>query len=82
MNLSLHQIPIVTNHSSSPLPPRLSADDVQELTNSMCYLYQRCTRSVSVPAPAYYAHFAAYRTSIYSKPGPVQEALAGKLYYL
>lgn len=59
-----------------------TADDVQELTNSMCYLYQRCTRSVSVPAPAYYAHFAAYRTSIYSKPGPVQEALAGKLYYL
>ena len=28
---------------------------------SMCYLFCRCTRSVSVCPPAYYAHLAAFR---------------------
>lgn len=27
----------------------------------MCHLFSRCTRSVSNPAPSYYAHLAAYR---------------------
>ncbi len=27
----------------------------------MCYLYCRCTRSVSYVPPAYYAHLAAFR---------------------
>ena len=55
---------------------------MQELTNRLCYTYARCSRAVSVPAPAYYAHLAAYRTSIYSKPSPANEKLGGKLYYL
>ncbi|KAL3117936.1 hypothetical protein niasHT_005179 [Heterodera trifolii] len=39
----------------------LSADDLQQLTYQMCHTYVRCTRSVSIPAPAYYAHLVAFR---------------------
>ena len=27
----------------------------------LCHTYARCTRSVSIPAPAYYAHLVAIR---------------------
>lgn len=39
-------------------------DGLQMLTYWMCYLYCRCTRSVSVCPPAYYAHLAAFRGRI------------------
>ncbi|VFQ77819.1 unnamed protein product [Cuscuta campestris] len=42
-----------------------SADAMQNLTNSLCYTYARCTRSVSVVPPAYYAHLAAFRARHY-----------------
>ncbi|OEL33433.1 Protein argonaute MEL1, partial [Dichanthelium oligosanthes] len=42
-----------------------SADALQMLTNSLCYTYARCTRSVSVVPPAYYAHLAAFRARHY-----------------
>lgn len=29
-----------------------STDQLQSLTNSLCYTYQRCTRSVSIGQPA------------------------------
>ncbi|KAL9274010.1 argonaute PNH1-like protein [Drosera capensis] len=45
-----------------------SADDIQSLTNNLCYTYARCTRSVSVVPPAYYAHLAAYRARFYMEP--------------
>lgn len=38
-----------------------SADDLQELTYSLCHTYARCARSVSIPAPVYYAHWVAFR---------------------
>uniref|UniRef100_A0A2R5LN49 Putative translation initiation factor 2c n=1 Tax=Ornithodoros turicata TaxID=34597 RepID=A0A2R5LN49_9ACAR len=38
-----------------------SSDDLQELTYSLCHTYARCARSVSIPAPAYYAHWVAFR---------------------
>ncbi|KAF8058950.1 AGO1 [Scenedesmus sp. PABB004] len=38
-----------------------SADGLQLLTYWLCYLYCRCTRSVSVVPPAYYAQLAAER---------------------
>ncbi|XP_037081791.1 protein argonaute-2-like [Pollicipes pollicipes] len=38
-----------------------TADDLEILTYYMCHLFSRCTRSVSNPAPSYYAHLAAYR---------------------
>ncbi|XP_029634731.1 protein argonaute-2-like [Octopus sinensis] len=40
---------------------RFSADELQTLTYQLCHTYARCTRSVSIPAPAYYAHLVAFR---------------------
>ena len=37
------------------------ADEIQMLTYQLCHTYVRCTRSVSIPAPAYYAHLVAFR---------------------
>lgn len=45
-----------------------TADEIQTLTNNLCYTYARCTRSVSVVPPAYYAHLAAYRARFYMEP--------------
>ncbi|KAI5082197.1 hypothetical protein GOP47_0001940 [Adiantum capillus-veneris] len=41
------------------------SDDLQGLVYNLCYTYARCTRSVSVVPPAYYAHLAAYRARLY-----------------
>ncbi|KAL5542061.1 hypothetical protein UlMin_009771 [Ulmus minor] len=43
-------------------------DGIQSLTNNLCYTYARCTRSVSVVPPAYYAHLAAFRARFYMEP--------------
>lgn len=40
---------------------RFDADELQCLTYQLCHTYVRCTRSVSIPAPAYYAHLVAFR---------------------
>uniref|UniRef100_A0A0R3U0B3 Piwi domain-containing protein n=1 Tax=Rodentolepis nana TaxID=102285 RepID=A0A0R3U0B3_RODNA len=39
----------------------LGADELQMFTFYLCHVYMRCTRSVSYPAPTYYAHLAAFR---------------------
>jgi eukaryotic translation initiation factor 2C len=39
----------------------LSPDELQKITYYLCHLYARCERSVSYPAPTYYAHLAAFR---------------------
>jgi eukaryotic translation initiation factor 2C len=39
----------------------LTADELQQLTYQLCHTYVRCTRSVSIPAPAYYAQLVAFR---------------------
>ncbi|KAJ1288086.1 hypothetical protein BS78_02G062500 [Paspalum vaginatum] len=44
-----------------------SADEMQTLTNDLCYTYARCTRAVSVVPPVYYAHLAAYRARCYDE---------------
>ena len=38
-----------------------TADEVQALTYQLCHTYVRCSRSVSIPAPAFYAHLVAFR---------------------
>ncbi|XP_027345224.1 protein argonaute 5 isoform X2 [Abrus precatorius] len=50
-----------------------SADELQTLTNNLCYTYARCTRSVSIVPPAYYAHLAAFRARCYID-GEISEA--------
>lgn len=42
-----------------------TADELQMLTNNLTYTYARCTRSVSIVPPAYYAHLAAFRARYY-----------------
>jgi len=37
------------------------ADDLEILSYYLCHLYSRCTRSVSIPTPTYYAHLVADR---------------------
>ncbi|XP_059429807.1 protein argonaute 5-like [Corylus avellana] len=44
---------------------KFSADSLQTLTNNLCYTFARCTRSVSIVPPAYYAHLAAFRARYY-----------------
>ena len=39
----------------------MNVDQIQELTYYLCHIYSRCERSVSYPAPTYYAHLAALR---------------------
>ncbi|KAK2965019.1 hypothetical protein RJ639_029529, partial [Escallonia herrerae] len=47
---------------------QFTADGLQSLTNNLCYSYARCTRSVSIVPPAYYAHLAAFRARFYMEP--------------
>ncbi|CAN6273052.1 unnamed protein product, partial [Urochloa humidicola] len=44
---------------------RFTADAFQCLTNYLCYTYARCTHSVSIVAPVYYAHLMASRGRVY-----------------
>eukprot|EP00850_Spirogloea_muscicola_P007880 SM000041S15439 [mRNA] locus=s41:105499:111602:+ [translate_table: standard] len=44
-----------------------TADALQQMCNNLCYTYARCTRSVSIVPPAYYAHLAAFRARLYSE---------------
>ncbi|KAL1449782.1 hypothetical protein WDU94_002257 [Cyamophila willieti] len=45
----------------------LTDDETEEMTYYLCHLFSRCTRSVSYPAPTYYAHLAAFRGRVYIK---------------
>ncbi|KAH0450979.1 hypothetical protein IEQ34_021671 [Dendrobium chrysotoxum] len=62
---------------------KFSADALQTLTNILCYTYARCTRSVSIVPPVYYAHLAAFRARFYmetetSDSGSMASAAAGQ----
>lgn len=43
---------------------KLDYDTIEEMAYYLCHMYARCTRSVSYPAPTYYAHLAADRAKI------------------
>ncbi|KAJ8929622.1 hypothetical protein NQ314_017664, partial [Rhamnusium bicolor] len=43
----------------------LTNDQIEELTYYLCHMFTRCNRSVSYPAPTYYAHLAAARGKVY-----------------
>lgn len=44
---------------------KINIDDLQALTYNLCHLFTRCNRSVSYPAPTYYAHLVAARGKAY-----------------
>lgn len=45
----------------------MSEQALEEITYYLCHLFTRCTRSVSYPAPTYYAHLAAFRARSYTE---------------
>lgn len=53
-----------------------SADLLQEFTYHLCYTYSRCTRSISVVPPVYYANLVANRTKHYLKNSTSENAEA------
>ena len=50
---------------------KFGTDALQNLTFALCHLYCRCTRSVSLVPPVYYAHLAAARGVVYDKAASV-----------
>lgn len=65
-----------------------SADELQTLSYQLCYTFARCTRSVSVVTPVYYAHLVAFRARFHfggSRGGefnPVKPELAPNMYFI
>ncbi|CAL7936033.1 unnamed protein product [Xylocopa violacea] len=49
----------------------MSEDEIEQLTYYLCHMFARCTRSVSYPAPTYYAHLAAFRAKSLIENVPV-----------
>jgi len=43
----------------------MKPDDIIKMTYYLCHTYARCERSVSYPAPTYYAHLAAFRARVH-----------------
>ncbi|GBC00859.1 hypothetical protein RclHR1_00040010 [Rhizophagus clarus] len=44
-----------------------NADSLQTLTYNLCYIYARCTRSVSLVPPVYYAHLVSTRAKLHAR---------------
>ncbi|VDL64861.1 unnamed protein product [Hymenolepis diminuta] len=53
----------------------LGANELQLFSFYLSHVYMRCTRSVSYPAPTYYAHLAAFRGRDWMKGAPNPERL-------
>ncbi|KAJ7732588.1 argonaute-like protein [Mycena maculata] len=51
----------------------LTADTIQALSFALCHVYARSTRSVSIPAPVYYADTVCARAKIHFDPSSRQE---------
>lgn len=45
-----------------------AADSLQSLSFALCHIYARATRSVSIPAPVYYAHLVSKRARNHYDP--------------
>jgi hypothetical protein len=51
-----------------------NADSLQTLTYNLCYNFARCTRSVSIVPPAYYAHLVCRRARFHANPNDSEDA--------
>ncbi|KAG7445462.1 argonaute-like protein [Guyanagaster necrorhizus] len=47
---------------------QMTPDNLQTLTNALCYVYARSTRAVSIPAPVYYADMVCSRANYHFSP--------------
>lgn len=45
----------------------MTRSQIAQLSYNLCYTYIRCSRSVSIPSPCYYAHLAAFRARHYAQ---------------
>jgi hypothetical protein len=65
---------------------KFTPDDLQILSYNLCYTFGRCTRSVSIVTPAYYAHLVAFRARFHfsdkKKFMPVSPTLARNMYFI
>ncbi|KAI9429439.1 Piwi domain-containing protein [Lactarius psammicola] len=50
-----------------------TTDGLQSLSYALCHVYARCTRSVSIPAPVYYAHNVCTRAKNHYDPQAGQD---------
>uniref|UniRef100_A0A915PZK5 Piwi domain-containing protein n=1 Tax=Setaria digitata TaxID=48799 RepID=A0A915PZK5_9BILA len=57
---------------------RLSADEWQQMIYALCHVYARCSKSVSIPAPVYYAHLACDRARLLLKYKQIDETVRNK----
>lgn len=55
-----------------------SPDELQSLTFHLTYLYARCTRSVKVVPPAYYAHLLVFRARYRLRAPPEGSTISGR----
>jgi hypothetical protein len=53
---------------------KLNNDDLQVFTHALCHTFARCTRSVSIATPAYYAHLVAFRARFHFLPNVSQSS--------
>ncbi|CRK93503.1 CLUMA_CG007039, isoform A [Clunio marinus] len=59
---------------------KISPDDLQAITFDLCHLFTRCNRSVSYPAPTYYAHLVAARGKQYTIGSKLEMSLLNQEY--
>ncbi|VDO31090.1 unnamed protein product [Onchocerca flexuosa] len=52
---------------------------LQQLVYALCHVYARCNKSVSIPAPVYYAHLACDRAKYLLKYARMGEVLGSDL---
>jgi eukaryotic translation initiation factor 2C len=67
---------IVLLNESFPDDPNTGSgfSQIEDLAFRLCHIYSKATRSVSIPAPVYYAHLACTRANYHFNPRSLDEA--------
>ena len=71
---SYHVLCNEPNPNAGFAAPKLEMDEIVQLTFDLCHGHFKCNRSVSVPAPVYFADLAAGRAAnLYGAEGPASK---------